>query len=116
MGAFNFPLRWPMYVVLTVIAAVGLWFGSGFRARKAGEQLELQDVVFRGPEVLTILYGAISIARTVWIWIDPAGSFAVRVLEDPPGNAILAAYCNGLALAWVSAYVLLQYLRRHAIA
>lgn len=108
----NIPVRWPLYLILCVITITGLVVGRRTRQRyRPGDPVSLEDVIFRWPLVLTFIYGFVSMARTVWIWCDP--SFAVKVLEDPPGNIILAAFCNGIVLAWVGVYVLLLYMRRH---
>jgi hypothetical protein len=73
--------------------------------------LELQDVVFRWPLALTLIYGLVAMGRTLWLWIDTDAS-AVRIWGDPPTNLTLAVFANGVMLSWVSIYVLFLYLRR----
>jgi hypothetical protein len=110
----NIPVRTILYFVVIIGAIVGLLEERRVRRERIpGQPLPLHIVTFRSATILSLLYGVIALGRTIWIWIDPTGAFAVRVLEDPPGNAVLAALVNGLVLTWLCTYVLYLYVRRH---
>lgn len=110
------PVRWPLYVILGIVSAYGLYIGWKVRNGYTQDQpIALQDIVFRWPLALTLGYSLIQMARTIWVWVDPQEVFAVRIFNDPPGNDAMAAFSNGLILAWVSIYVLFLILRRREV-
>jgi len=108
------PVRWPLYVILCIVSGYGLWISwRAHNGYKRDQAIPLQDIIFRWPLALTLAYSVTQIIRTIWIWVDLGNVYAVRVLNDPPGNDAMAAFNNGVLLTWVSIYVLFLYMRRH---
>jgi hypothetical protein len=107
------PTRWPLYIILCVVSGIGLWVSWSNHRERPNDITSLQDIVFRWPLAFTLIYGLVSLARTIWLWIDPNDVSAIRMFGDPPANLVLATLTNGVLLSWVSVYVLFLYLRRH---
>ena len=116
MDTFQIPVKWPIYLFLCIISSWGLWisYRNQKNAAKRGFGPDLIDLVFVIPSTLTLIYGVLSMIRAILFWFNP-GLSGVGLFEDPPADQILAAFCNGIVLAWVGCYIIFLYLRRRHV-
>jgi hypothetical protein len=109
------PIRWPIYLILCIVSIAGLAFDYRTRHRIESSvgTISLQDYIFRWPLIFSLVYGSVLMGRTLFLWIDVDDVSSIGLFGDPPVNALLAVFGNGVILSWVCVYVLFLYLRRH---
>jgi prepilin signal peptidase PulO-like enzyme (type II secretory pathway) len=88
-------IRAPFYAAILITAIVALWLAV--RAKKVRI-----DVVATYPIlILTTLYAAIMVGRTVSYWSDSPW-------HDPPMSTLMAAIANGILWGWVATVIVIM--------
>ena len=88
-------IRAPFYVAIFITAILALWLTV--RVSK----IKLDVVAIYPILVLTILYAAVMIGRTVLYWAnDP--------WHDPPASLIMAAIANGVLWGWAATVIVIM--------